>query len=207
MNAVDHEAARASGTAAPVRNEVPGRAAAADCCGGRALFGWSPPALPADTPLKRRVDAVMPRSGVSFVIFFAVVVALLNVGAVLPGRLDLVAVGAASLAAGGWCAVNFWRCRHTHCAVTGPCVSSRVRPLARAARIGTGGALELARSTGRPCAWSTTLALSEPSLHGAVTGQLVVWPGWAPCSRSQVARRSRRVSGPGATSSGVPWAY
>lgn len=62
----------------------------------------------------------MPRSGVPLVIFFAVVVALLNVGVVLPGRLDLMAIGAASLAAGGWCAVNFWRSRHTHCAVTGP---------------------------------------------------------------------------------------
>lgn len=103
-----------------MRSEVPGRAAVADCCGGRALFGWSPPALPADTPLKRRVDAVTPRSGLPLVIFFAVVVVLLNVGAVLPRRLDLVAVGAASLAAGGWCAVNFWRSRHTHCAVTGP---------------------------------------------------------------------------------------
>jgi hypothetical protein len=71
------------------------------------LFGWSPPALSADTALKRRVDAVMPRSGVRLVIFFAAVVALLNVGAVLPRRLDLMAVGAASLAAGGWCAVNF----------------------------------------------------------------------------------------------------
>ncbi len=49
----------------------------------------------------------------------AVVVVLLNVGAVLPKRLDLVAVGLASLAAGGWCAVNFWRCRHAHCVVTG----------------------------------------------------------------------------------------
>ena len=27
--------------------------------------------------------------------------------------------GAAALAAGGWCALNFWRCRHAHCLVTG----------------------------------------------------------------------------------------
>ncbi len=99
--------------------EVPGPAAAADCCGSRALFGWSPPPLPADTALKRRVDAVLPRSGLRLVVFFAVVVALLNVGPILPKWLDLVAVGVASLAAGGWCAVNFWRCRHAHCVVTG----------------------------------------------------------------------------------------
>jgi hypothetical protein len=26
--------------------------------------------------------------------------------------------GLAALAAGAWCALNFWRCRHAHCAVT-----------------------------------------------------------------------------------------
>jgi hypothetical protein len=26
----------------------------------------------------------------------------------------------AALAAGGWCSLNFWRCRHAHCVVTGP---------------------------------------------------------------------------------------
>src|SRR5438477_9535813 len=88
------------------------RVAAASCCGPRALFGWSPPTLPADTALKRRVDALMPRTGVALVLFYAAVIALLNIGLVLPlpRRLDLFAVGLASLAAGGWCAVNFWRC-------------------------------------------------------------------------------------------------
>jgi hypothetical protein len=41
------------------------------------------------------------------------------VGRILPPRLDLVAVGLASLAAGSWCSVNFWRCRHAHCVITG----------------------------------------------------------------------------------------
>jgi hypothetical protein len=27
-------------------------------CGGRALCGWSPPSLPADSDLKRRVDRI-----------------------------------------------------------------------------------------------------------------------------------------------------
>jgi len=121
MDPPAHETTYPLGTPAPVRGPVerPCPAGAADCCGPRALFGWSPPPLPADTALKRRVDALLPRSGVRLVIFFAVVVVLLNVGAVLPKRLDLVAVGLASLAAGGWCAVNFWRCRHAHCVVTG----------------------------------------------------------------------------------------
>jgi hypothetical protein len=61
----------------------------------------------------------MPRSGISLVVFFAAVIALLNVGLVLSARLDLVATGVASLAAGSWCAANFWRCRHAHCMITG----------------------------------------------------------------------------------------
>src|SRR5262245_12153596 len=99
---------------------IPDPAAASSCCGPRALFGWSPPASPADTALKRRVDAIMPRTGLPLVIFYAAVIVLLNVGLVLPRRLDLVAIGVASLAAGAWCTVNFWRCRHAHCLITGP---------------------------------------------------------------------------------------
>jgi hypothetical protein len=106
-----------SSTAVIEAGRSPG--ATPNCCGPTALFGWSPPPLPADTELKRRVDRLLPRSGVPFVLFFAAVVALLNVGAILPVRLDLVAVSVASLSAGGWCAVNFWRCRHAHCVITG----------------------------------------------------------------------------------------
>jgi hypothetical protein len=95
------------------------RGEALECCGTRALFGWSPPPLPADTALKRRVDRILPRSGLRLILFFAAVVALLNVGPVLPTRLDLAAVGLASLAAGGWCSLNFWRSRHAHCVITG----------------------------------------------------------------------------------------
>src|SRR5262249_60700943 len=102
------------GTTVPGRDAtgIPDPAAAPSCCGPRALFGWSPPALPADTALKRRVDAFMPRTGVPLVIFWAAVIVLLNIGLVLPRRLDLVAVGVASLAAGAWCTVKFWRCPH-----------------------------------------------------------------------------------------------
>src|SRR5262252_104360 len=99
---------------------VTDKATASSCCGPRALFGWSPPALPADTTLKRLADSIMPRSGLPLVAFYAVVAILPNVGLVLPRRLDLVSVGVASLAAGAWCTVNFWRCRHAHCLITGP---------------------------------------------------------------------------------------
>lgn len=118
---MDNVAAHPAGPTAPppAALDAPGETAALECCGTRALFGWSPPPLPADTALKRRVDRVLPRSGVRLIFFFAVVVALLNVGPLLPKRLDLAAVGLASLAAGGWCSVNFWRCRHAHCVITG----------------------------------------------------------------------------------------
>jgi hypothetical protein len=91
----------------------------AACGGGKALWGWSPPRLAAETAFKRLVDRVQPRSGVRVLAFFAAVVVLLNVGQLLPRRADLATVGMAALLAGGWCALNFWRCRHAHCALTG----------------------------------------------------------------------------------------
>jgi hypothetical protein len=51
--------------------------------------------------------------------FFGAVVVLLNVGQLLPRRADLATVGLAVLLAGSWCALNFWRCRQAHCALTG----------------------------------------------------------------------------------------
>jgi hypothetical protein len=95
-------------------------AGTAACCGGGvALWGWSPPRFPADTAFKRLVDRVQPRTGVGLLAFFAAVVVLLNVGQLLPRRADLATVGLAALLAGAWCALNFWRCRHAHCALTG----------------------------------------------------------------------------------------
>jgi hypothetical protein len=99
--------------------EEPAPVVTAACCGGGALWGWSPPRLPADTASKRLVDRAQPRSGVRVLAFFAAVVVLLNVGQLLPRRADLATVGLAALLAGGWCALNFWRCRHAHCALTG----------------------------------------------------------------------------------------
>ena len=89
------------------------------CCGAGAMWGWSPRPLPADTPLKRLVDRVQPRTGLPLLGFFAAVVVLLNVGQFLGRRADLATDGVAALGAGGWCALNFWRCHHVHCVVTG----------------------------------------------------------------------------------------
>jgi|SRR5579859_2215965 len=87
---------------------------------GRALFGWSPPDLPADTSVKRRADRVLPRTGIPAVLYCAAVVALLIVAPQLPERGNLVLDGLAALLAAAWCGVNFWRCRHAHCLVTTP---------------------------------------------------------------------------------------
>jgi hypothetical protein len=88
-------------------------------CGGRALCGWSPASLPSDTRAKRLVDHVLVGARPELVLL-ALVVALLNVAPHLPTRAALALVGLAALAAGGWCSLNFWRCRHAHCLVTGP---------------------------------------------------------------------------------------
>jgi hypothetical protein len=86
---------------------------------GRALWGWSPAARPAVTPLQRRVDRMLPRTGVSCVLYFLAVVALLGIAPHLPGRADLAADGLAALAAGTWCVLSFWQCRQAHCVVSG----------------------------------------------------------------------------------------
>ena len=85
---------------------------------GRALWGWSPPDLPADTAVKRRVDRFLPRTGIPCVLYCAAVIGLLSLAAHLPERAALATDGAAALAAGAWCALNFWRCRHAHCAIS-----------------------------------------------------------------------------------------
>ncbi len=89
------------------------------CCSPEGLACWSPPDLPADSAVKRGVDRFLPRRGVPVVLFFATVVGLLILAPRLPGSPELALVGRAALLAGAWCAVNFWRCRHAHCAVTG----------------------------------------------------------------------------------------
>jgi hypothetical protein len=85
----------------------------------RALCGWSPPPLPADTVVKRRADRIVA-GAVPALGMIAIVVGLLNVAPLLPLRAGLAVEGLAALAAGGWCSLNFWRCRHAHCLVTGP---------------------------------------------------------------------------------------
>lgn len=84
----------------------------------RALCGWSPPRLAADTPAKRRVDRLLPATGIPMALYFAAVVGLLVLAPLLSIRADLAVDGSAALAAAAWCGANFWRCRHAHCVVT-----------------------------------------------------------------------------------------
>jgi hypothetical protein len=134
MTVIDRQAGRRRARELPPRTgrgeadgpAVPSPAADPSCppagraggCGRTALWGWSPPDLPADTPLKRRIDRLLPRSGVSVVACFVAVVGLFILAPHLPTRAGLAADGLAALAGGAWCGLNFWRCRHAHCAVT-----------------------------------------------------------------------------------------
>lgn len=86
---------------------------------GRACCGWSPPDLPADSTAKARVDRLLPRTGAGAIVYFVAVAGLLGLAGHLPSRLGLVTDGVAAVAAGGWCLLNFWRCRHAHCVVSG----------------------------------------------------------------------------------------
>lgn len=81
--------------------------------------GWSPPSLPADTRFKRLADRFLPRAGLPAVVYFVAAIGALNLAPLLPGPGELALEGAAALTAGGWCGLNFWRCRHAHCLVTG----------------------------------------------------------------------------------------
>ena len=91
----------------------PGRGAA--CCVPRGQAD-----LPADSPVKRYADRLLPRRGLPAVGFFAAVIGLLGLAQILPAPAFLLVDAAAFLAAGSWCTVNFWRCRQAHCLVTGP---------------------------------------------------------------------------------------
>jgi hypothetical protein len=88
-------------------------------CGARALCGWSPPPLAADSSLKQRVDRLV-LGNVAAISILVIVVALLNLSPHLPRRADLAVDGLAALIGGSWCTLNFWRCRHAHCLITGP---------------------------------------------------------------------------------------
>lgn len=86
---------------------------------GRALFGWSPARLPADSRTKRWVDRILPATGAPVIAYFGTVLALVGTSALFPARQGLILIAVASLAGSLWCSANFWRCRHAHCLVTG----------------------------------------------------------------------------------------
>jgi hypothetical protein len=89
------------------------------CLPLRPLWGWSPPSLPARTRWERRVDRYLLSSGWPCLAYIVAIVGLLSLAPHLAARGGLGLDAAAFLAAGGWCALNFWRCRHAHCVLTG----------------------------------------------------------------------------------------
>jgi len=89
------------------------------CCVPRPPRGWSAPVLPANTWVKRRVDHILPRSGLPAVAYFAAVIGLLGLAQALPAPTFLAVDAVAFLAGGTWCALNFWRCRQAHCLLAG----------------------------------------------------------------------------------------
>lgn len=81
-------------------------------------WGWSSPPRAAEARLKRAADGLRPRTGRPLAARYAMVIALIALAAPLPVRGALIIDALAAAAAGGWCAVNFWRCGHAHYAVT-----------------------------------------------------------------------------------------
>ncbi len=88
-------------------------------CSPATILCCSPQRLPADTPGKRRVDRLLPSSAAGVGLYFGAVAGLLILATALPPRWQLVLDALAALMGGSWCALNFWRCRHAHCLVTG----------------------------------------------------------------------------------------
>src|SRR5215467_12048244 len=66
--------------------DLPMTQCATDNNTARALCGWSPPALPADTALKRAVDRFVPFTGGPVIVFYLTVTAILLVAGFLPVR-------------------------------------------------------------------------------------------------------------------------
>jgi len=89
-----------------------------DCC-APSFWGWSPRPVPAETTLQRLVDRVLPNTVLPLLLYFGVVVGLLLLAPAFPKRAELATDGLAALVGGSWCGLNFWRCRHAHCLVTG----------------------------------------------------------------------------------------
>src|SRR5262249_18522433 len=87
-------------------------------CAPRSQRAWPPPLLPANTPIKRRVDHLRPRTGLPAVAYFAAVIGLLGLAQILPAPAYLAVDAVAFLAGGSWCALNFWRSRQAHCLLT-----------------------------------------------------------------------------------------
>jgi hypothetical protein len=96
------------------RSASPRWGTGATCSVPRSAWGWSSLPHAAESRLKRVADRLRPRTGRPLAARYAMVLALIALAVPLPVRGALVVDALAAAAAGGWCAVNFWRCGHTH---------------------------------------------------------------------------------------------
>lgn len=79
-----------------------------------------PVALPATTRWHRGADRLLRAVyALGTVGLVAVVLAGFLVAALLPESVGIWLAGILYLAVGGYCSLNFWRCREAHCIVTG----------------------------------------------------------------------------------------
>lgn len=77
-----------------------------------------PDRLPDDSRGKRFADRILPR-GLWMCLFFAAVAVAVFGAPHLPARPGLALEATATLAAGSYCLLNFWRCREAHCILSG----------------------------------------------------------------------------------------
>lgn len=86
---------------------------------GARLFSH-PPSLPATTRVHRLADGFLRGVyALGTVGLLALILGGFLVASLLPDGVGVWLAGALYLAVGGYCSLNFWRCREAHCVVTG----------------------------------------------------------------------------------------
>ena len=96
----------------------PPRSALADCCA--AFASTQPPPLPPTRFWHPAADRILAATRPQLVpLLVALGLVASYVGQALPTPLGMLPLGAFFLLAGGWCSLNFVRCREAHCVVNG----------------------------------------------------------------------------------------
>lgn len=135
----------------------------------------APPTSPADTAAKQLADRALPRSGWPACAYWMLVIGLWAGYSHLASRPGLVVATAASLAAGAWCVVNFWRCRQPHCVVTGVgwsalAVLTAVEAVLGHSLIGGSEGIAFVAILGVGLVYEVTWSLTHPQWRSVATG-------------------------------------